>query len=543
MSDKVTALPSAAGPRGLGVPADIPTHDLPLTLRIMLDPVMFQRVKDAATIMSGAEGFIGAHLAGKAQACFAVITRSMDWKLDPYFVAQATYQTPNGAVGFEGKLCQAILENSGRFIGGIKFQHKGDWSKITGRFKLVKNAKGHDIPTKDWPDADEKGLGVTVIGQVRGEDKPREWSIDLVQAYPRNSPLWATDPRSQICYLAVRRFGDLAAPGIYGGVRFNIDEYLDASEAARDVTPPLQTAAAPGPTQDTRSVVDAETETDEDVWEVYDAEGECVALLKTPQAFADAVVAILNDAAKKGIEPLDIAWSNNTAMVQALAVHDRTMGNDVAAHMTRLKAEIAPKKPARAPRPAAAASAAEPAQRTAPEATPAPPEEPAPPAASTAVSDAARQADDGWPGPDTEARGNEDAARQADLDNPTEATTREPTRLVCPLGGVCSFSPEQCANGLSCQRGPEDNTAAQEPAKASADPFWSGPLDITPPQRPKGGVNWPAYADRMVQLVSTAPNAEAVVAFRRANQRNLSNLRLSYAGGHEEFEEAAKARG
>lgn len=527
-ADNVTALPSATGPRGLGVPSDFPMDGLPLTLRIMLDPVMFDRVKQASSIMAGAEGFVGKHLIGKPQACFAIITRSWDWKLDPYFVAQATYQTPNGAVGFEGKLCQGILENSNRFVGGIKFEHfdasgplgegtLGDWNKVTGHFSVVKrmNSQGKEVtlPERVWTDADEQGLGVTVIGQVRGEDKPRRWSIMLSQAYPRNSPLWATDPRSQICYLAVRRFGDLAAPGIYGGVRFNIDEYLDASEQARDITPPLQTAAAPGPTHDTRTVVDAETvESDDDVWEVYDAEGECVALLKTPQAFADAVVAVLTDAAKKGVEPLDIAWSNNTAMVQALAVHDKAMGGDIVAHFTKLKAEITPKKPARAPRAAAPASAAEPAQGTSPTPTPASPEEHAPPAASTAVSE---KADDGWPGPDPLAdgrQGNETGeeqelqeARQADLDNPTEATTREPEA-------------------------------------AAADPFWSGPLDITPPQRPKGGVNWPAYADRMVQLVSTAPNAEAVAAFRRANQRGLSNLRLSYAGGHEEFEEAAKAR-
>lgn len=28
------------------------------------------------------------------------------------------------------------------------------------------------------------------------------------------------------------------------------------------------------------------------------------------------------------------------------------------------------------------------------------------------------------------------------------------THLVCPQGGVCSFTPEKCANGLSCQKGP-----------------------------------------------------------------------------------------
>ncbi len=485
MSDapsNVTSLPAAnTGPRGLGVPDELPTHDLPLTLRIMLDERMFEKVKTAASMMAGAEGFIAKHLQGKPQACFAVITRSMDWKLDPYFVAQATYQTPNGAVGFEGKLCQAILENSGRFIGGIRFEHTGDWSKITGMFEIVKGSSGKDYPKPTWTKKEAAGLGVTVIGHVRGEAEPRRWSIELVQAYPLNSPLWATDPRSQICYLAVRRFGDLAAPGIYGGVRFNIDEYLDASDAARDVTQPIQVAEL---MRETRSVVDAGD--DEIVWEAFDTEGELVGPFKTAQAFTDAVLAIFADAAKRDLATLQLAFSNNEQNIAALKVERLDgLASQIEKRYADLVVGITPKPATAEPASAGAAQG-----ETASGATSAPP------------------------------AGNDAVA--ASTEQVGEATADEGAK----------------ENEIVVEAGPE-----QEPETAPHDPFWdSGALEVEMPKRPKGGTNWPAYAEHMTKLVAGAPTRERIADFRRANTRNLSNLRLSYAGGYQEFEEAEKAR-
>ncbi|HZT90355.1 MAG TPA: recombinase RecT [Stellaceae bacterium] len=230
-----TALPKMADPLP-DLPA-LPTGTMSPAIAIMLDEKLFERAKQIATYLSRAEGFTPPHLIGKVESCFAVVTRSLTWKLDPYAVAQSTYQTPGGKVGYEGKLCQAILENSGKLDGPVKYEFYGDWSKVQGKFKIQTSQKGTKYPAPSWHEADEIGLGVIVRAQVHGEAEPRELRFDLVQAFPRNSTLWATDPKTQLCYAAVRRFGSVAAPGLFMGVPFDREDF-DPALHAKDVTPP-----------------------------------------------------------------------------------------------------------------------------------------------------------------------------------------------------------------------------------------------------------------------------------------------------------------
>lgn len=480
----VTALPARQQRLGLGVGAALPTHNLPMTLRVMLDEQLYDKLKRAAGIMSKSEGFVPRHLLGKPEACFAVLTRSLEWRLDPYFVAQATYQTPGGQVGFEGKLCQAILENSGRMVGGLRFEHFGDWERLTGKFEVAKSAKGNDYVKPTWTKTDARGLGVKVFGQVRGEDKPREWSVELVQCYPLNSTLWATDPKMQICYLAARRFGNIAAPGIYGGVRFNVDEYLDASEAARDVTPepPLQE-------RETRSVVEHEDEaegasapvgtpvaTEEDEWEAFDAVGD-VTRLRSPQSFARAVLAILDDAASQGVAALDTAYNNNRGQIEELCQHNmKAAADEIAERYAYLRGKALP-------------------SRTAP------------------------------PEPEPDDGGADAGYGETEAESETE---REPLATE-----------DERPQGLLLA----DPAPTPEKKPAAAPSFWdSENTAIDLPRRQSGSTNWPAYAEQIVRLVATAPNATALVGFQRANSRGLSSLRVAYAGGSDEVEAAIKER-
>lgn len=236
--------------------AELSVHGMSPAMQIMLDDRLFERAKQIATYMSKAEGFLPKHLIGRAESCFAVVTRALTWKLDPFAVAACTYQVAPGAnIGYEGKLCQAILENSGAIVGRVEYEHVGDWSKIQAKFRIQENAKGFKYPVPAWKDEDEEGLAVIVSAQVKGEENRRTHKFWLRQAFPRNSTLWALDPMTQICYTAVRRFASVAAPGVFMGIPF---DYEPDETQMRDVTPPrpqrvdfeVATTAQPEPAED-----------------------------------------------------------------------------------------------------------------------------------------------------------------------------------------------------------------------------------------------------------------------------------------------------
>lgn len=212
----------------------LPAMKMSPGLAIMFNDALYGRCIDMAKIMADARGFTPVHLIGKSAACFAVITNSITWNLPPFQVAQSTYETPGGKVGYEGKLVQAILENSGAVEGGVTFEHFGDWTKVQGKWTKGLSSRGNAIPVQAWKDADEEGLGVIVRIKVRGEHKPREFTMHMRECYPRNSTLWALRPSQQICYTAVRAAANVIAPGIFMGVPFSTD--LDMEEI-QDITP------------------------------------------------------------------------------------------------------------------------------------------------------------------------------------------------------------------------------------------------------------------------------------------------------------------
>lgn len=210
---------------------------LPPALAIMMDDKVFERCRWVAERMAEAEGFTPKHLVGKKGACYAVVTRALIWKLEPFSVAQATYEV-HGKIGYEGSLVQAIIENSGQVKGGVVYEDIGDWSKVQGKFKLEPSRDGKGkYAVATYTEADEVGLGVIARAQVIGEPKPREFKIMLREAHPRNSTLWATNPLQQLKYRAARGLGKAAMPGIFMGVPFEREDLIKESGPIIDATP------------------------------------------------------------------------------------------------------------------------------------------------------------------------------------------------------------------------------------------------------------------------------------------------------------------
>lgn len=227
--------------RSSGLPS---TMEMSPGLAIFFNDALYSRCKQIAAHMAKAEGMMPRHLIGKPEACFAVVSRAIVWKLDPFSVAMATYQTPGGSIGYMGVLIQAIIENSGKLDGGVNYEMRGDWAKVKGKFRLQDGKNGGKFPVPTWGPEDAKGLSVIVSALVKGEADRRTLEFDLIEAFPLNSPLWATAPQRQIKYTACRAFGNQAVPSLLMGVPFDVDPTGFYGDPMIDVTPARPTKNA-----------------------------------------------------------------------------------------------------------------------------------------------------------------------------------------------------------------------------------------------------------------------------------------------------------
>lgn len=179
----------------------------------------WDRVQAFATMMARGHVTVPKHFAGNVADCLAISLQSIAWGMSPFAVAQKTFVTPAGQLGYEGQLVNAVIQASGALATDPSYEFIGDWNKVLGKFEKRQSQKGGaDYYAATYTHEDEKGLGVIVRATLAGESTPRELTLMMVQARPRFSTQWATDPKQQICYLALRKFVRLHKPGVILGV-------------------------------------------------------------------------------------------------------------------------------------------------------------------------------------------------------------------------------------------------------------------------------------------------------------------------------------
>ncbi|WP_145548510.1 RecT family recombinase [Yersinia massiliensis] len=199
-----------------------------------------------ANLMSDSTVTVPAHFVGKPADCMAVIMQAMQWGMNPYSVAQKTYLV-GGVLGYEAQLVNAVVTSSNVIQGRFHYKYGGDWSKCTKTKEttIKKSGKNGSYEVtqrvKDWSDSDEDGLFICVGAQIRGEDEIT-WGepVYLSSVGIRNSPLWATNPKQQIAYLAVKYWSRLYCPEVILGV-YTPDELEQRTE--KDISPPAQRAS------------------------------------------------------------------------------------------------------------------------------------------------------------------------------------------------------------------------------------------------------------------------------------------------------------
>jgi hypothetical protein len=226
----------------------VPSRAVRPSIQVMLDPKLFAHVQAVAKMMSRAEGMIPKHLIGREAACFWIVVNSCDWGLNPFQVASATYETRNNKLGFMAVLVHAIMQASGQLDEPITPRYIGDWSPIIGAYRIterVENGRTIRVAEPTWTDEIARASGAGIVLSTVVRKKPIDFEFFLYQAWPRHSVLWATDPKTQLFYAALRRFATAHLSSALMGlvIEGDDDEAIYTPREAVDVTPATPPAA------------------------------------------------------------------------------------------------------------------------------------------------------------------------------------------------------------------------------------------------------------------------------------------------------------
>lgn len=220
-------------------------HAATSTSALVLDGDSLDKMMRLAEVMATGRATLPKHFNGNPADCLAVVMQSMQWKMNPFAVAQKTHLV-NGVLGYEAQLVNAVITTCAPVMDRLHYEWFGAWEKVIGQFTIKNGDKG-EYRVPGWKLEDEQGLGVKVWATFRGEDEPRVLELLLAQARTRNSTLWADDPRQQLAYLATKRWSRLYCPDVILGV-YSPDELEETAPVVRDVSP--RTTAAPNELED-----------------------------------------------------------------------------------------------------------------------------------------------------------------------------------------------------------------------------------------------------------------------------------------------------
>lgn len=220
-------------------------HAATSTSALVLDGDSLDKMMRLADVMATGRATLPKHFYGNPADCLAVVMQSMQWKMNPFAVAQKTHLV-NGVLGYEAQLVNAVITTCAPVLDRLHYEWFGAWEKVIGQFTIKNGDKG-EYRVPGWKLEDEKGLGVKVWATFRGEDEPRILELLLAQARTRNSTLWADDPRQQLAYLATKRWSRLYCPDVILGV-YSPDELEETTPVVRDVSPGA--TSAPGDLSD-----------------------------------------------------------------------------------------------------------------------------------------------------------------------------------------------------------------------------------------------------------------------------------------------------
>jgi predicted transcriptional regulator len=202
----------------------------PIAVNMEIGGVALQNmgeVMEFAKLMAVSGSAVPKYLRGNPGGCLAICSRALRWQMDPFAVAEKSYQVVNKGeerIAFEAQLVHAVITARAPLKTRLRYEILGE---------------GDERRCRVW-------------GTFRGEDSPHAYTSEtlakLRDARGRNeygnikgSPLWDAQPEVQLAYSSIRQWCRLHASEVMLGV-YTPDELEDGSKI-KDVTPqvsPLQ---------------------------------------------------------------------------------------------------------------------------------------------------------------------------------------------------------------------------------------------------------------------------------------------------------------
>ena len=170
----------------------------------------YREAIEFSKLMSQARHSVPGYLKQNPGDCLAIVTQSLRWRLEPYWVAQHSYVAKDeGLIAYDSAVHAAILLSSGLLKERPRYSYSGENGERT----------------------------CTVAATFKGESEALEYTSPPLKKCRKNSPLWATDPDQQLGYYAVRNWGRRHAPELLGGV-WDKEEFENTTQDETDITPP-----------------------------------------------------------------------------------------------------------------------------------------------------------------------------------------------------------------------------------------------------------------------------------------------------------------
>lgn len=207
---------------------------------VLGDLAGLERIERFAKMMAESKVSIPAELQNNPGDCLAVCLQAAAWQMNPFSVAQKTHVI-KGKIGYEAQLVNAVITRWAPIQGRLQFVYSDGWERILGKTH-IKQGKAGDYLAPAWNAKDEEGLWCEVSATLHNEQQPRALRVMMAQAWPRQSTNWASDPKQQLAYTAVKRWARLHCPDVILGI-YTPDELDRPKQPPKNVDDILQAQA------------------------------------------------------------------------------------------------------------------------------------------------------------------------------------------------------------------------------------------------------------------------------------------------------------